>query len=104
MTWRKSMSTYILCTVLAVGFYLRNESLWQTVVVHPAIRADAMDYFMYAYNLYHHGVYSKNPRGLSEGVQSDDISPDAVRSPGYWNHVRQFAHPRLAWTRARGDE
>jgi len=83
MTWRKYTSTCILCMLLAVGFYLRNESLWQTVVVHPAIRADARDYFMYAYNWYHHGVYSKDPRGLSEAAEIDGILPDAVRTPGY---------------------
>jgi 4-amino-4-deoxy-L-arabinose transferase-like glycosyltransferase len=95
MTWRKHASTYVLCVLVAVGFYLRNESLWQTVVDHPAIRADARDYFMYAYNLHHYGVYSRDPQGLSKGVTSDDILPDAVRSPGYPLFLALFmgSHP-----------
>jgi 4-amino-4-deoxy-L-arabinose transferase-like glycosyltransferase len=83
MTWRKGKATYILCMLLVVGFYLRSESLWQTVVVPPAIQADARDYFMYAYNLCHHGIYSRDPRGLTLESEVGDILPDAVRSPGY---------------------
>jgi 4-amino-4-deoxy-L-arabinose transferase-like glycosyltransferase len=83
MTWRKGKATYVLCVLLAVSFYLRSESLWQTVLVPPPIRADAGDYFMYAYNLYHHGIYSRDHRGLSEETKTADILPDAVRSPGY---------------------
>ena len=81
MSWRRGRATYILCTLLVVGFYLRSESLWQTVVVPPEIRADAKDYFMYAYNLTHHGVYSRDERGLTQ--EYIEIKPDALRSPGY---------------------
>jgi hypothetical protein len=83
MSWRKGKATYLLCALLAVSFHLRSESLWQTVLVPPPIRADAGDYFMYAYNLYHHGIYSRDHRGLSEEIKTTDILPDAVRSPGY---------------------
>lgn len=81
MTGHKRASTIILCILLAAGFYLRSEFLWQTVVVPPAIRADARDYYMYAYNLYHHGVYSRDARTLSGPAVT--ASPDALRSPGY---------------------
>jgi 4-amino-4-deoxy-L-arabinose transferase-like glycosyltransferase len=90
MIWRKHTATFILCLLLAAGYYLRSESLWQTVVVPPSIQADARDYFMYAYNLYYHGVYSINPRGLSEDTQTGDILPDAVRSPGYPLYIMLF--------------
>ena len=90
MIWPKWKVACVLCTLLAVGYYLRSESLWQTVVVPPAIRADARDYFMYAYNVYHHGVYSLDPRGLSEETQIGDILPDAVRSPGYPLYIMLF--------------
>lgn len=83
MSWHKRKGTYIICMLLALGFYLRSESLWQTVVVPPAIRADAGDYFTYAYNLYHHGIYSRDHRGLTEEGAAGGILPDAVRSPGY---------------------
>jgi hypothetical protein len=88
MNWREGRATYILCILLALGFYLRSESLWQTVVVPPEIRADAKDYFMYAYNLTHHGVYSRAERGLTHGHL--EIKPDAVRSPGYPLYLSLF--------------
>lgn len=83
MTRHPRTSIFLLCILLTVGFYLRSEFLWQTVVVPPAIRADARDYFMYAYNLHHHGIYSRDHRGSSETDQPSEVSPDAVRTPGY---------------------
>jgi len=83
MSWCKCKTTCLLCMLLVLGFYLRSESLWQTVAVPPAIRADAGDYFTYAYNLYHHGIYSRDHRGLTEEGAAGGIVPDAVRSPGY---------------------
>jgi hypothetical protein len=83
MIAQQARATLVLCALLAVGFYLRSELLWNTVVAQPAIRADAGEYFTYAYNLYHHGVYSRDHRGLSEAAKTGDILPDAVRTPGY---------------------
>lgn len=80
---RKGISQTILLTlgiVIVCGFYLRNESIWGTKVIHP-LRADAGEYFMYAYNLRHKHIYSKevgNPKDIKSPV-----TPDAVRSPGY---------------------
>lgn len=83
MMGQQARAALVLCALLAVGFYLRSEMLWKTVVAQPAIRADAGEYFTYAYNLYHHGVYSRDHRGLSEATKTGDILPDAVRTPGY---------------------
>ena len=49
-----------------------------SVVQHDQpIRGDAVEYFSYAYNLYHLGIYS------STLPTSEKITPDAARSPGY---------------------
>ena len=73
-------SLLILAIVLTVGFYLRFVSLKETQVIQP-LRADAKDYFLYAYNLRHEHIYSKDVRSIA-GPESI-VSPDAVRSPGY---------------------
>jgi hypothetical protein len=70
----------ILVLTIIIGFYLRNESSYGTRVVHP-FRADARDYYMYAYNLRHNQTYSRDFTSLSEGRLS--VTPDAIRSPGY---------------------
>ncbi len=69
-----------LILILVSGFYLRCESVLKTEVIKP-LRADAGQYFMYAYNLRHKHTYSHqvgNPKDLDSPVK-----PDAVRSPGY---------------------
>jgi 4-amino-4-deoxy-L-arabinose transferase-like glycosyltransferase len=49
--------------------------------VRVPIRADAKDYFMYAYNLKYRNVYSRDIGNyLNNG---ETVRPDAVRSPGY---------------------
>jgi hypothetical protein len=70
----------ILTLILLLGFYLRYESVLETEVIKP-LRADAGQYFMYAYNLRHKHTYSQqvgNPDDLKSPVKSA-----AVRSPGY---------------------
>lgn len=70
----------ILGLIFALGLYLRYESVVETVVVKP-LRADAANYFMYAYNLRLKHTYSaevKNPDQFASPA-----SPDAIRPPGY---------------------
>lgn len=70
----------VLIAILVSGLYLRYESVLKTEVIKP-LRADAGQYFMYAYNLRHKHTYSHqvgNPNDLESPVR-----PDAVRSPGY---------------------
>jgi 4-amino-4-deoxy-L-arabinose transferase-like glycosyltransferase len=66
--------------LLLFGMHLRSVYLLETEVVQP-FAADAGEYYLYAHNLRHHGVYSRDPRGLTENRGS--VAPDAVRSPGY---------------------
>ena len=70
----------ILGLTIVIGFCLRVESLDETRVIKP-LRADARDYFMYAYNLRHRDTYSRQVASLSDSEYR--LSPDAVRSPGY---------------------
>lgn len=72
--------------IAAVATYLRVGAVTNTVIDAP-IRADAAEYYFYAYNLSRHGVYSKTPVGQGRPV------PDAVRSPGY----PLFLAPLVSW-------
>ena len=62
------------------GFYLRVRSVTETVVVHP-LRADAGDYFRYAYNLHYKNTYSREMGDMKD--LHSPVTPDGVRSPGY---------------------
>lgn len=65
---------------LMLGSYLRVVSSVETVVVKP-VRADALDYFMYAYNMKFKHTYSKELGHLKDPTSS--VTPDALRTPGY---------------------
>jgi len=78
---KKSILIFVaLLLILISGFFLRYESGLETEVLNP-LRADARQYFMYAYNLRHKNTYSQEvgaPADLESAVQ-----PDALRTPGY---------------------
>jgi 4-amino-4-deoxy-L-arabinose transferase-like glycosyltransferase len=73
---------------LALRWYYVNTAL----VVAP-IRGDAIQYYSYAWNLVHHGIYAGNPPGSAVIVPSD------FRDPGYplflalW--MKLFSNPAL---------
>ena len=79
--WTQVVKIYLpLILIVISGYYVRCESVLRTEVINP-LRADAGQYFMYAYNLRHKHTYSHevgNPNDLKSPVK-----PDAVRSPGY---------------------
>lgn len=65
--------------IVLFGSQLRMTAVSDTHVFMP-IRADAAEYVLYAYNMEHHGVYSRS----NSIVQNDrKPAPDAVRAPGY---------------------
>jgi hypothetical protein len=66
--------------VFLIGLFLRLESGVDTVVVGP-LRADAGNYFAYAYNLRHFGVYSMENKTSMDLAST--VNPDALRPPGY---------------------
>jgi len=80
---QKKRSIFIFFSLLLIvssGFYLRCESVFKTEVIKP-LRADASQYFMYAYNLRHKFTYSHQVG--KPGDLDSPVKPDAVRSPGY---------------------
>ncbi|HYD79478.1 MAG TPA: glycosyltransferase family 39 protein [Paucimonas sp.] len=77
-------SRYLLLGLLLItlfGAYLRVNAALHTTVLYP-LRADAGQYFSYAFNLRHFGVYSHEPKFAAP---ADGIAPrpDALRPPGY---------------------
>ena len=80
--WAKSKRvptwpTLALLAIILVSLDLRVQNVLHTVVDHP-IRADALEYVAYAWNLHEHGVYSRKMTPPGEAPQSD-----ALRPPGY---------------------
>lgn len=65
--------------IVAIAGYLRLTIVQGTEVDNP-IRADARDYYMSAYNLVHHGIYSRSLGSLAKPAQP--IEADAYRYPG----------------------
>jgi hypothetical protein len=62
--------------VVLLAFLIREYFVLVAVVDIP-LRGDIREYVNYAWNLYHHGVFSMVP------PQATPPSPDAFRSPGY---------------------
>jgi 4-amino-4-deoxy-L-arabinose transferase-like glycosyltransferase len=78
----------VLLFILLLGLDLRVEGAWRTVVDVP-IRADALDYYAYAYNMRNHGVYSRSPDAM-RGDPSQ-LTADAIRPPLYPLFLYPFA-------------
>ena len=76
---RQILAALTIIGVFTAGLYLRFEMANKTVVDTP-IRADAAEYYLYAYNLAKYGVYSRQrPRQ----IENYTPVPDAHRTPGY---------------------
>ncbi|MFT5395670.1 MAG: 4-amino-4-deoxy-L-arabinose transferase-like glycosyltransferase [Gammaproteobacteria bacterium] len=72
--------------VIAITCYLRLGVISNTIVDEP-IRADAYQYYNYAYNLKYFGTYSESKIG------QEKIVPDSIRAPGY----PVFLVPLIEW-------
>lgn len=75
-----------LLIIVLIGADLRLQSVLRTQVDEPAIRADARDYVLYAYNLRKFAIYSRSDAALSNSDSNAPLlmpTPDAVRTPGY---------------------
>jgi hypothetical protein len=77
---RGRLAVFALLGITVVGLGLRILAAVGTQVEAP-LRADAGQYYTYAYNLRHHGVYSDDLAGLRN--PNATLKPDAYRSPGY---------------------
>ncbi len=74
-------SSWLFILILLLGAWLRLDVTIKTTVDSP-LRADALGYFSYAYNLRHYGVYSRDYRFVKENSNAQP-KPDALSSPGY---------------------
>jgi len=70
----------VLACIIALGAWLRLAAVEGTSVVDP-LRADAAQYFAYAFNLKYFRIYSRDPSGINEG--NPELVPDSHRPPGY---------------------
>jgi len=68
-----------LVVLTSVGAFLRLTAVEQTNVDRP-LRADALEYYLTAYNLRHGGIYSRSPGVLVNPPAK--VVPDAYRPPG----------------------
>ena len=66
--------------IFILGFYLRLYAINHTYVDIP-LRADAGDYYSYAYNMNKHGTYSNSRQSMRN--ENHIPKPDALRSPGF---------------------
>lgn len=70
----------VLLCILILGFTLRIGAAERTMVINP-LRADAGNYFMYAYNLRYKHTYSLQVGNIRD--LNSPVTPDSVRSPGF---------------------
>jgi len=95
---------YVLIPILLVAVDLRIQSVAHTVIDTP-VRADALEYVLYAHNLKNYGVFSRSDT-LAAGGRVDPI-PDARRVPMYPLFLTVFLDKRptnaniIAVTRAQ---
>ncbi len=87
---RNKLVLVFVTLILLLGLDLRIRAAMETEVISP-LRADAGQYFAYAYNLRNHGAYSRDFRGLSD--PNHEPVPDALRSPGYPLFLAPFMKP-----------
>lgn len=80
-TYAKRPHRLLLLLVLSISAFIQFTVVSRTVVDGP-LRADAGQYFSYAYNLSHHGVFSMSPT-WQEGAKNLPLRPDSLRAPGY---------------------
>lgn len=78
--WGRRVYWVLAALIIVAAAAIRIHTVNTTVVDGP-YRADSAQYFNYAYNLRHHGVYSLDAASVvNPNVQP---KPDAMRPPGY---------------------
>jgi 4-amino-4-deoxy-L-arabinose transferase-like glycosyltransferase len=90
----KILSLFFLGSLLILSFYIRFKMVSSTDLLIP-LQDDAAEHYIYAYNLRHHQVYSRDVAGLESS--GSDIKPDALRNPGYPLLLSIFLYFPLAY-------
>jgi hypothetical protein len=80
-----------LIVIILLGLSLRMRAVLETEVDLP-FRADAGQYYMYAYNLNNYGLYSSSFDGY--GIKNANLKLDSYRTPGYPLFLALFVNDR----------
>lgn len=81
----------MLVLILCLSAFVQLTVVSRTIVDYP-LRADAGEYFAYAFNLKHYGVYS-SAKTWAEPPSEVAPAPDKMRSPGYPLFLRLAGSP-----------
>lgn len=88
----KAAKVFAVFFVLLLALFLRLQVVSLSANPTP-VRADAVDYFMYSYNLNTYGIYSKSTEGFA--VKKEPKS-DSYRTPGYPFFLMPFINESTA--------
>jgi hypothetical protein len=78
---------FCIAVLALLAGYFRTVAVQDTRVERP-IRADALEYYLSAYNLVYHGIYSRLPHKIRN--PSSQLAPDDYRPPGLPLIIAQF--------------
>lgn len=82
----------LLVLIVAISAFIQFTVVSKTVVENP-LRADAGEYFSYAYNLHHYKTYSLARTWVGAPPEKAP-APDSIRSPGYPLFLLLAGEPR----------
>lgn len=97
--WRENASALRVALCILVIF-LSGWMQWTTVnrtIVDTPVRADAALYVAYAWNLEHHGVFSRAETWLDPAAHTEPPPPDKMTLPGYPAFLTLFLSDKVDW-------
>lgn len=87
----------LMVLILALSAFIQLSVVSRTIVDRP-LRTDAIDYFSYAWNLQHYGVYSAQRTWPPFAAPAPGaVVPDKLRTPGYPAFLLAVGKPTPDW-------